>query len=87
MHKQQRITFFIFRMHYQLTETISNTNGNYAHKAIIETEFSSRKTWLVCQGFYNENGTDGRADDVAARKSLFANSQENYFIGKPASDI
>ena len=33
---------------------ISNTNGNYAHKAFIETEFSSGKTakntWLVCQG-------------------------------------
>ena len=33
---------------------ISNTNGNYADKAFIETEFSSRKsaknTWLVCQG-------------------------------------
>ena len=31
---------------------ISNTNGNYAHKAFIKTEFSSGKTakntWLVC---------------------------------------
>ena len=26
-------------------------------------------------------------DDVAARRALLANSQENYFIGKPASDI
>ena len=76
---------------------ISNTNGNYAHKAFIQTEFSSGKTakntWLVCQGYYYEDepakidGTDGRADDVAARKALVANSQENYFIGKPASDI
>ena len=33
------------------------------------------------------DGTDGRADDVAARKALVANSQENYFIGKPAKDI
>ena len=76
---------------------ISNTNGNYAHKAFIETEFSSGKTakntWLVCQGYYYEDepakidNTDGRADDVAARKALVANSQENYFIGKPASDI
>ena len=76
---------------------ISNTNGNYAHKAFIETEFSSGKTakntWLACQGYYYEDepakidGTDGRADDVAARKALVANSQENYFIGKPASDI
>ena len=76
---------------------ISNTNGNYAHKAFIETEFSSgttaKNTWLACQGYYYEDepakidGTDGRADDVAARKALVANSQENYFIGKPASDI
>ena len=76
---------------------ISNTNGNYAHKAFIETEFSSgetaKNTWLVCQGYYYEDepakidGTDGRADDVAARKALVATSQENYFIGKPASDI
>ena len=26
-------------------------------------------------------------DDVAARKALVANSQENHFIGKPASDV
>ena len=76
---------------------LSNTNGNYAHKAFIETEFSSGKTakntWLACQGYYYEDepakidGTDGRADDVAARKALVANSQENCFIGKPVSDI
>ena len=73
---------------------ISNTNGNYALKAFIETEFFSEKTakntWLVCQGYYYEDepakidGTEGRADDVAARKALVANSQENYFIIKPA---
>ena len=76
---------------------ISSTNGNYAHKAFIDREFSSGKTakntWLVCQGYYYEDepgkidGTDGGADDIAARKALVANSQENYFIGKPASDI
>ena len=74
---------------------ISNTNGNYAQKAFIETEFSSGKknTWLVCQAYYYEDepakidGTDGRADDVVARKALVANSQENYFIGKPVSDL
>ena len=76
---------------------ISNTNGNYVHKAFIETEFfpgkTAKNTWLVCQGYYYEDepakidGTDGRADYVAARKALVANSQENFFIGKPASDI
>ena len=75
----------------------SNTNGNYAHKAFIETEFSSGKTaintWLVCQRYYYEDepakidGTDGHAEDVTARKALVANSNENYFIGKPSSDI
>ena len=76
---------------------ISNTNGNYAHKAFIETEFFSSRTakgtWLVCQGYYFENepqkidGQDDRAEDVTARKALVADSLENYFIGKPASDI
>ena len=52
---------------------ISNTNRNYAHKAFIETDFSSGKTakstWLVCQGCYYDDepakidGTDGRADN------------------------
>ena len=54
---------------------ISNSNKNYAHKAFIETEFLSGKTTnsIVCQGYYYEDelakidGTDGRADDVAAR--------------------
>ena len=78
-------------------DKISRTNGNYANKAFIETEFSSGKTakntWLVCQGYNYEDetakidGTDGRADVVAARKPLVANLQANYLIGKPASDI
>ena len=33
------------------------------------------------------DGTDSRTDKVAARKALLANSQENYFIRKPASGI
>ena len=74
---------------------IANTNRNYAHKLFIETEFSpgktAKNTRLVCQGYYCEDepakidGTDGRADEVAARKVFGANSQENCFIGKPAS--
>ena len=76
---------------------ISNTNGNYAHKAFIETEFSSsrtaKNTWLFCQGYYIENEPqnierqDDRVEDVNARKALVADSLENYFIGKPAIDI
>ena len=66
---------------------ISNTNGNYAHKEIKKTEFFSGKTaknrWLVFQGYYEPakiDGMVGRADDVAARKALAANSQEKFFI-------
>ena len=76
---------------------ISDTNVNYAQNAFSETEFYSGKTakntWLVCQEYYYEDepakidGTDGRPDYVAAREALVANSEENYFIGKPASDI
>ena len=45
------------------------------------------------QGYYYEDepakidGTDGRANDVAARKAPVAISREIYFIGNPASDI
>ena len=76
---------------------LSNTNGNYAHKVFIETEFSSgtttKSTWLVCQGYYYEDelakidGADNRATDVAARKALVADSLECSLLGKPASDI
>ena len=76
---------------------ISNTNENSSHKAFSETEFSSGKsaenTCISCQGYYYEDkpakidGTDGRAEDVTARKALAANSNENIFNGKPSSDI
>ena len=74
---------------------LSNTNGNYAHKAFIETEFSSGKTaentWLVFQGYYEDEpaklyGADNRATDVAARK-VFADSLECLLLGKSVSDI
>ena len=36
-------------------EKISTTNGNFAHKSFIETEFSydsdAKETWLACQGY------------------------------------
>ena len=47
----------------------------------------------ICQGYYYEDepakldGTDGRADDVAARNASVANYQENYFIGNQEKDI
>ena len=74
---------------------LSNTNGNYAHKAFIETEFSSGKTaentWLVFQGYYEDEpakiyGADNSSTEVAARKG-FADSLEFFLLGKSASDI
>ena len=72
-----------------------NTNSNCAHKALIETEFSSRgtaeNTWLVCQGYYygdepaKFDGAENRANDVAARKASVADSLECFLLGKPAS--
>ena len=76
---------------------ISNINGNYEHKKFIKHEFPISKTvmiaWLVFQGyFYIEqpatiNGTANKAPDVAARKILVSDLQENCFIRKPASDL
>ena len=76
---------------------ISNTNGNYAHKGFIETDFShgdsAKNTWLVSQGYYYEDepqkvdGADTRATDVGERKTLVAQSVEATFIDKPTCDI
>ena len=47
-------------------EKTSTTNANFAHKSFIETEYwndiDAKKTWLACQGYYNEDiptGIDG----------------------------
>ena len=76
---------------------LSKTNRNCAHKAFIETEFSSgrtvKNTWLVCQSYYHEDepskidGADNTATDVAAQKDLVSDSLECCLLGKPASDI
>ena len=78
---QQFITFFVSECTVSANGVrISNTNWNYAHKAFIETEFSSVKTakntWLVCQGYYyadepaKVDGTDIRANDERPEKLL-----------------
>ena len=52
-----------------------------------------KNTWFVCKGYFFEDepaktdGTDCRTDNLGVRENLVANSQENYFIGKRASDI
>ena len=53
---------------------ISNSNGVYAHKAFIETEYSNGKeakdTWLRCQGHaYEPNPGDRTATVFASRRA------------------
>ena len=78
-------------------EKISTTSANFAHKSFIETEFlhgnDAKKTWLACQGNYNEDnpsgidGANGRAEDVAERKQIVAASSEFHLFGKIACDF
>ena len=78
-------------------EKISTTNANFAHKSFIETELShgndAKKTWLACQGFYNEDNpsgidsANGRAEDVAEHKRIVAASSEFRLFGKIACDF
>ena len=54
---------------------------------------TQKKTWLACQGYYNEDnpanvdGTAGRAVDVAERKHLVAAWAELRLFGKIACDF
>ena len=78
-------------------EKILTTNANFAHKSLIETEFSysndAKKTWLACQGYYYEenlsaiDGAGTRADDVTERKGLVAASSELKLFAKIACDF
>ena len=63
---------------------ISNSNGNYAHKNFIETEFSHNKdaknTWLACQGYsYEENPGTLSTTEVNRRTALVRQSNECTF--------
>ena len=71
---------------------ISNANGNYAHKSLIETEFSHNKdakaTWLACQGYsYEVNPGAIATAEVNRRKALVRQSAECNFYGKVAVDF
>ena len=78
-------------------DKISTTNANFAHKSFIETEFShgndAKKTWLACQGYFNEDnpsgidGSNARAEDVAERKRIVAASSEFRLFGEIACDF
>ena len=71
---------------------ISNSNGVYAHKAFIETEYSNGKeakgTWLRCQGCTHEaNPGDRTATVFASRRAETRESQEVTLFGKVAADM
>ena len=71
---------------------ISNANGNYARKGLIETEFSHNKvaknTWLAGQGCsYEENPRKLSTTEVKRRKALVRKSNEWTFYGKVAVDF
>ena len=86
----QNALYLLTVLKFPIQTEIMQTKHSLKRKFLQE---KLQKTWLVCQGYYYEDepakidGTDGCADQIAARKALVANSQENYFIGKPASDI
>ena len=46
-----------------MEKKISTTKDIFAHKSFIETEFShgcdAKKTWLACQGYYDEDNPSG----------------------------
>lgn len=71
---------------------ISNSNGVYAHKAFIETEFSNsqeaKKTWLKCQGYTYEEAPQTVTSTVfTERQAETRSSAEVTYFGKVAADI
>ena len=51
---------------------ISSSNGNYAHKAFLETEFShnqeAKNTWLNCQVYWYEKTPNNFTDEVFTKR-------------------
>ncbi|XP_075241774.1 uncharacterized protein F54H12.2-like [Convolutriloba macropyga] len=69
-----------------------SSNGNYAQKSFIETEFShykdAKSTWLACQGYSYEVNPGGiAASEINRRKALVRGSAECTFYGKVAVDF
>ena len=69
---------------------IANSNGNYAHKSFLETEFSHGKdakdTWLKCQGYEYESNP-GVLTNGDTRKLLLRESNVLNLYGKIAVDF
>ena len=71
---------------------ISSSNGNYAHKAFLETEFShnqeAKNTWLNCQGYCYEKTPNNFTDEVFTKRvAETRQSQSITLIGRVASDF
>ena len=71
---------------------ISNSNGNYAHKSFIETEFShgtdAKTTWLNCQGYHYEAAPAALANAGFDNRKLAARSSALISLyGKVAVDF
>ena len=71
---------------------VSSSNGYYAQKAFIETEFSHNKeakdTWLKCQGYSYEVSPNTFTDAVfTGRQTETRESNTVAFIGKVAADV
>ena len=71
---------------------ISSSNGNYAQKTFIETEFShnreAKDTWLKCQRYSYEKSPDTFTDVVfTERQNETKRSAVVTFIGKVAADM
>ena len=71
---------------------ISSANGHYAHKCIIETEFShgsdAKSTWLKCQGYEYESDPNTIPNaSIAQRELLVRRSIQLTLYGKVAVDF
>ena len=71
---------------------ISSSNGYYAQKAFLETEFSHNKeakdTWLKCQGYsYEKSPATFTGATFTARQGETKESTTVNFIGKVAADV
>ena len=71
---------------------VSSSNGNYARKAFIETEFchnqEAKNTWLKCQGYSYEKSPNTFTEDVFTRRIAETRESKSIScIGKVASDF
>ena len=98
-HTWSVIVFHLFFRKYNVLEwrKLSKTNGSFAQKSFIETDFlhgkDAKQTWLTCQSYYYEDdpsgiaGANKRVEDVAGRKRIVSVSTEVRLFSKIACDF